>query len=77
MSAATNTAPVKWAQRKDSVYLTITLSDVKDHNVELTNDKLVFSGQSNGKPYSLNLEFVRAFILYLIFTFNKFSLLSV
>lgn len=58
-TSATNIAPVKWAQRKDSIYLTITLSDVKDHKVELTNSGLVFSGNSNGKQYSLNLEFVR------------------
>lgn len=53
-----NTAPVKWAQRKDSLYVTITLNDVKDHKVDLTNEKLVFQGSSNGKEYSLNLEFV-------------------
>ncbi len=37
-----NTAPVKWAQRKDSLYVTISLSDVKEHSIELTEDKLIF-----------------------------------
>lgn len=27
------TAPVKWAQRKDSVLVTISLADVKDYSV--------------------------------------------
>jgi prostaglandin-E synthase len=53
-----NIAPVKWAQRKDSLYVTITLNDVKDHKINLTNDKLTFEGNSNGKDYSLNAEFV-------------------
>ncbi len=56
-----NTAPVKWAQRKDSIYLTITLADVKDHKIELAEKKLTFEGSSNGKQYSLNLEFVSFF----------------
>lgn len=57
-----NTAPVKWAQRKDSLYVTITLSDVKDHKIDLTNQKIVFSGTSNGKKYSLDLELVSSVI---------------
>ena len=53
-----NTAPIKWAQRRDSIYLTITLPDVKDHKIDLTSKNLTFEGNSNGKTYSLNLEFV-------------------
>lgn len=68
-----NTAPVKWAQRKDSLYVTITLPDVKDHKVDLTDNKLVFEGVSGDKKYSLNLEFVSKnyFILFdIFFSFN-------
>jgi len=54
----TNVAPAKWAQRKDIIYLTIELPDVKDESLTLTNDKLVFAGKSNGKDYVLNLEFL-------------------
>jgi hypothetical protein len=32
-SFATLTAPVKWAQRKESVLVTISLADVKDYSV--------------------------------------------
>ncbi len=62
-----NTAPVKWAQRKDSIYLTITLADVKDHKIELAEKKLTFEGSSNGKQYSLNLEFVSLFFIVCFF----------
>jgi len=55
------TAPVKWAQRKDSLYLTISLSDVKDHKIDLTENKLIFTGSSGDKNYSLNFEFVSLF----------------
>lgn len=53
-----NIAPVKWAQRKDSLYLTISLPDVTDHKFDVNSKKLVFSGVSGGKNYTLDLEFV-------------------
>ncbi len=66
-----NTAPVKWAQRKDSIYLTITLADVKDHKIDLAEKKLTFEGNSSGKPYSLNLEFVSIkYLLMKAYSFN-------
>jgi len=52
------TAPVKWAQRKDSLYITIGLPDVKDHKIGVTEKSVSFSGTSNGVPYSANLEFL-------------------
>lgn len=58
MSEFTHTAPVKWAQRKDSLYLTIPLADVKDHKIELGSNKLTFTGISAGQSYTLDLEFV-------------------
>lgn len=61
---ATNTAPVKWAQRKDSLYVTITLADVKDYKVDLTDRKLVFEGTSGDKRYKLDLEFVSSKLLF-------------
>lgn len=35
-------APVKWAQRKDSIYVTVDLPDVKDEKVKLSNTNLTF-----------------------------------
>ena len=48
---------MKWAQRTDSLYLTINLPDVKDETIELTNTSLNFSGTSEGNAYELTLEF--------------------
>ena len=36
------TAPVKWAQRKDSLYITIGLPDVKDHKIGVTEKSVSF-----------------------------------
>jgi hypothetical protein len=38
--------PMKWAQRADCVYLTITLADVTGEKIGLTEDTLTFSGKS-------------------------------
>eukprot|EP00607_Mallomonas_marina_P004643 CAMPEP_0182427158 /NCGR_PEP_ID=MMETSP1167-20130531/14984_1 /TAXON_ID=2988 /ORGANISM="Mallomonas Sp, Strain CCMP3275" /LENGTH=146 /DNA_ID=CAMNT_0024609155 /DNA_START=67 /DNA_END=504 /DNA_ORIENTATION=- len=54
-----NIAPVKWAQRKDSLYVTISLPDVTNHSVNLLSDKLTFRGDSGGKSYSLDLVFFK------------------
>ena len=51
-------APVKWAQRADSIYLTISLPDVTEQNIELKEKTLKFTGKSGGTQYSLDLEFV-------------------
>ena len=53
-----NTAPVKWAQRKDSLYVTICLADVTNHTLELTDKSLIFSGTADKKQYNVTLEFV-------------------
>jgi hypothetical protein len=51
-------APVKWAQRGGSLYLTIPLSNVNDPAFKFTDNGLMFTGASNGQPYFLNLVFV-------------------
>lgn len=38
-----------WAQRKDSVYLTIAVEDCKDAKVKLENDKVIFKGTGGDK----------------------------
>ena len=55
----TNTAPVKWAQRSDSLYVTISLPDVKDETITLTDAKLVFTGKSNDNEYACDFEFFK------------------
>ena len=36
-------APVKWAQRKDALYVTVDLPDVKDEKVTLSTTNLTFT----------------------------------
>eukprot|EP00527_Entomoneis_sp_CCMP2396_P003119 CAMPEP_0198137138 /NCGR_PEP_ID=MMETSP1443-20131203/670_1 /TAXON_ID=186043 /ORGANISM="Entomoneis sp., Strain CCMP2396" /LENGTH=247 /DNA_ID=CAMNT_0043798473 /DNA_START=107 /DNA_END=850 /DNA_ORIENTATION=+ len=52
-----NTAPIKWAQRSDSLYLTIALPDVKDETINLTDSELTFKGKSGGKDYEVTIAF--------------------
>ena len=54
-----NTAPIKYAQRSDSLYLTIALPDVKDEKITLTDTGLEFKGTSGDKPYEVNIEFMK------------------
>lgn len=54
---STNNPNFKWAERKDKLYITIQLNDVKDTKIDITEDsRLLFSGVSDGKQYSLDLE---------------------
>lgn len=53
-----NTAPIKWAQRKESVYITITLADVKNESIDISSKSLAFTGVSGDKEYKLDLVFV-------------------
>ena len=55
--AAMNVAPVKWAQRSATLYVTIAISDAVETTIDLTEKGLVFAGKSNGKSYALDLEF--------------------
>eukprot|EP00930_Biecheleria_cincta_P063502 TRINITY_DN49040_c0_g1_i1.p2 TRINITY_DN49040_c0_g1~~TRINITY_DN49040_c0_g1_i1.p2 ORF type:complete len:205 (+),score=69.51 TRINITY_DN49040_c0_g1_i1:56-616(+) len=48
---------VLWAQRPDSVYLTIDLKEVQDMKVTLETDKLSFSGKVGGSTYEFTVEF--------------------
>jgi cytosolic prostaglandin-E synthase len=56
---------VLWAQRKDKLYLTLDIQDVKDQKLKLENDesgktgKLIFSGKAGAdeQEYALELPF--------------------
>ncbi len=49
----------KWAQRSDSLYITIALADVKDETINLTDEELHFKGTSEDKPYEVNIKFYK------------------
>jgi len=55
--ASTNVAPCKWAQRTDTLYLTISLADVTDEKIDVTEKSLSFTGKSGGKEYACNFDF--------------------
>lgn len=46
----------KWAQRKDRVFIEIPLMDLINEKVDLSADRLGFSGESGQKKYALDLE---------------------
>lgn len=54
-------APVKWAQRMGSLYLTIPMPEVTDAAFQFNDNGLIFKGTSHGQPYHLNLTFVSTF----------------
>jgi prostaglandin-E synthase len=57
---AINTAPIKWAQRTDSIYLTISLPDVTEEKIDLKDNSLKFTGKSNGKDYEVDIVFFKS-----------------
>jgi hypothetical protein len=48
---------LKWAQRKDVVFLTVELRDIKNEKIEITETTLVFDAESDDKHYHFNIEF--------------------
>jgi hypothetical protein len=59
MVQCNSSLPIQWAQRSDSLYLTIALPDVKDESIVLTDSELKFRGLSQGKSYQVNIEFLK------------------
>jgi hypothetical protein len=48
---------IKWAERKDKLFVTIQLDEVKDAKIDIIDEKvLFFSGTSAGKSYELSLD---------------------
>ncbi|CAD8045847.1 unnamed protein product [Paramecium sonneborni] len=48
---------VKWAQRKDNVFLTVEVRDLKDEKVDLTSSSLKFSANAEGVNYVFEINF--------------------
>jgi hypothetical protein len=48
---------LKWAQRKDKVYITIDLIEIKDAKIDIVDEKTMkFSGSDKNHTYNLELE---------------------
>lgn len=50
-------APFRWCQRKENVYLTVELRDIKDEKADLQPNSLTFSCVSDSKTYEGKIEF--------------------
>ena len=50
--------PIKWAQREESLYVTIDIPDVdeKEAKISLTSTTIDFAGKSGGDDYSVTIE---------------------
>jgi len=57
MSQQVLNAPVEWAQRKEQIFLSITLQDIKDPKISIEPTKLTFEGTSSGNKYKAEIEF--------------------
>lgn len=66
-SFASLTAPVKWAQRKESVLVTISLADVKDYTVVFDDNKFTFSGTSGIIITNIIIIIIPLYINYVLF----------
>ena len=54
-----STAPCKWAQRTDTLYLTLSLADVSDEKINVNEKSFEFTGKSNGTTYSAKFDFFK------------------
>ena len=48
---------VKWAQRKENVFIEVGLRDIADEEIKLTATSIKFKGKSDKKQYGFELEF--------------------
>jgi cytosolic prostaglandin-E synthase len=64
MAAAVNTAPIKWAQRSDFLYVTIDLHGVTNESITFEETRMHFKGttQEDGKYFEANIEFYKPII---------------
>lgn len=47
--------PIKWAQRKDRVFLTVDIRDIKNEKINLTDKELHFQGESGPTNYEATI----------------------
>ena len=56
-TAVVNTAPIKWAQRTDLVYVTFVIDEAKDESISFTETTLTFRGtDKHGRYYEHEIE---------------------
>ena len=60
-AAAGATPGVQWAQRPKLIFLTMDVSDCKDHDIRLEKDSLHFKGRGgpDAKDFEINMKFLK------------------
>ena len=53
-------APIKWAQRKDKIFMTVDARDIKDEKIDLKDETFDISFTSDGINYHACLNFFAA-----------------
>jgi len=61
-TAKPNTAPIKWAQRDEFLYVTVTLQEVTDESIQFTEQSMTFKGTSKGKYYESKIDFYQPIV---------------
>jgi len=51
---------IKWAQRKDRVFIEVGLRDITQEKIELTENNISFQGLSDSKNYAFSFELFEA-----------------
>lgn len=47
---------ILWAQDRDIVFVTIQVSEIKEHNIKIDTNKITFQGKNNVTDYNLELD---------------------
>ena len=47
---------ILWAQDRDIVFVTIQVSEIKEHDIKINNNKITFEGKNNINEYNLELD---------------------
>eukprot|EP01123_Difflugia_compressa_P012883 TRINITY_DN570_c1_g1_i4.p1 TRINITY_DN570_c1_g1~~TRINITY_DN570_c1_g1_i4.p1 ORF type:complete len:158 (-),score=48.89 TRINITY_DN570_c1_g1_i4:101-574(-) len=50
-------APVRWAQRKDVIFIQVDVADIKNEKVEFNDKKIGFTATGGGQQYTVDIEF--------------------
>ncbi|KAI9593131.1 HSP20-like chaperone [Syncephalis fuscata] len=56
MTSAVRHPEVLWAQRTETLLITINLRDIKNETVELLPNRITFKGESDGEKYAFDIE---------------------
>lgn len=47
---------ILWAQDRDTVFVTIQVEEIKEHDIKINNNKITFKGKNNTNQYNLEIN---------------------